>query len=187
VAGAILLLGVCALAESTAVRSGGVLRERIHPADWEISFQYPLAFVPADNEPRQLTEQESVLTYRLKEDRGAAAIAIYRIEVPPGTTAAHICAQMFARLSADPSRIPGLAAGHVPKVVNTRVGALDAIEVSDWELGIAVRATIVAHGLGYAVTLTTDPPHADPKLYALFDLTCRSIEYDRPVIGPTGD
>lgn len=68
--------------------------------------------------------------------------------------------------------------GRVPTLTRDRLGPIDALEVTDWEAGIAVRATIVSQGLAYAITLTVDPPRQDARLYMLFDLTCQSFEYN---------
>ena len=164
----------CGLAAGMVCRrSGAVLGMRHAPEGWGISFQPPRSFESAGEYE---TDGDTAILFRGVTYAGAELIlVVQRIEVEPGVdpddVARHIAGEYKRRQPFDP-QWPG------PARAITELGPHQAIEIVDQQSGFVVRATLLQSGHALAVSLSTQRPTIDSRLYRMFDRTCRSVEYD---------
>ena len=71
---------------------------------------------------------------------------------------------------------------HMPQATwdGEAIGPFEGVEILSPEGTTIVRATVVDESLAIAVTLNLRNGPIDPRLYELFNLTCRSIELAAP-------
>ncbi len=174
ISGVVLLALTCALAGSM-VRSGsrGALGLRVAPPGWAISFQPPRGF-----KARELADPGGmfVLGY-VGPTRGGAVVTLtlQRWEIAPqadsDTLARLVASEYAARLRGDP-QVPG------PRRQVERIGSRKAVEILNQQIATVVRAAVLPDGRGLALALSVHGAYLDTHLYRLFDLTCRSVEYE---------
>ncbi len=162
----------CLLAGGMAwTRSPELLGPRIMLPGWEISFRPPRQFMPGD---RVLSELGPAVPFYARLVSGMTVEVVFRqIPVTPGTDTAEVCRRVL-RSGATWPLSPLL--NPQPAESIGELGQYDAVELQDPRT--VVRAVVLPTGHAYTVSLGVERPPIDWRLYRLFDLTWRSIEFD---------
>jgi hypothetical protein len=169
VSACLLFLLVSSLAAwMTWNRSGRLLAERIHPAGWTISFQLPVQFRPIEREPGRLR------FHAVGFFESPPELTIQKAMVIRGTTAVSVC---DAVLRPHVSWLRGFLGPPATSSVEL-LGSRRALELHHPTVAMAVRAIVLDSGEAYAFALRVKDRPIDEPLYRLFDLLCRSVEYD---------
>lgn len=171
----LLLIVASALAADLAHRGSGTwtAADLVHPQNWDIAFRPPQQFVEVDVAPNLFG---SVYAYRFtdKLDRNIE-LTIWRKNVE-NSTASHMARYILEKSKSWLSLLVG------PPVTRTegRMGNHDAIEILDGSIPMVMRVTALENGWGYAVCLRVEGGPIDESLYVLFDMTCRSVQFQSP-------
>ncbi len=170
-----LLLLASALAGDMATRGSGGWRagDLIKPEGWEMIFRAPAQFEEINPDPQRFGA-----TY-VFEHRDANGILIqltfWRMRAE-GATAFKV-----ARTILEESRSWfSLFLGPPPTKSVGRLGNRDALEVLDPAVPLVLRALVWESGWAYAVSLRVEGAPIDEKLYALFEMTCQSVQFRKP-------
>lgn len=174
ISGVVLLALTCALAGSM-VRSGSrrVLGLRVAPPGWAISFQPPRGLRASELvDPGGM----SVLGYVGSPRRGVVVtLTVQRWAIAPqedSDTMARLVEREYAAQLGDDPRFPG-ARGKVEKI-----GSFKAVEILNKRIATVVRAVVLPDSRALALTLSVHGAPLDTHLHRLFDLTCRSVEFE---------
>ena len=168
----LLILASTLAAAMTRRRSGELLRPRIEPHGWSISFQRPREFPTGRFGPTKLGP--AYLFHGRTRTGAPATRAVFRLEEVAAGDARAACERVLrAHMSlplptADMTRLTRF---------DSKFGSLDAAEIQDPQLGVVVRAAVLGDNDAYAVSLRVEGVEIDSQVYRLFDLTCGSIKY----------
>lgn len=178
VATALLLAGVCSLAQGLVARRGtGLLSEPVQPAGWDIRYRYPRVLQPATDPPVTDAEEEA-FSYVLSKDGAEARITLHRFQMATGITPAQICLYVISRYTSSAAG-PGFMAVR-PTARREFLGNVEAFEVEEASAGVIVRAAAIGSNRIYGVSLRANPAAMDVELIQYFELVCRSIEVVTP-------
>jgi hypothetical protein len=172
----LLLLFACALAaEMTWLRSHEPLGDRMRPAGWGVSFRPPRGFKAYTPNGLSLPGIQQFLGATAQ---GAPVLlGVWHIEEPPSDEALPVAIgvlQEYTPLWLGESRMPQTT------WASEAIGPLEGAEILSPEGATLVRAAVADESFAVAVTLNLRNGPIDPRLYELFDLTCRSIELAGP-------
>lgn len=171
---AFLLLVASVLAGDMVQRGSGSWKagELTQPEGWEMSFRPPAQFKEVDPEPQQF---ESTYVY---EHRSAAGVRIrltfWRMRV--GNASAYDVARVIIESSRSWF---SLVLGPAPTKAAGKLGKRDALEILDPAVPLVLRTLVWESGWAYAVSLRVEGGPMDAGLYALFDMTCRGVRFQR--------
>lgn len=171
---AFLLIVASALAGNMVQRGAGSWRagDLVQPEGWEMSFRAPAQFIEIDPDPRQFG-----YTY-IFEHRPSAGprvlLTFWRIRA--GDTSASNVAKAIIESSRSWF---SLVFGPAPTKAVGRLGSRDALEILDPAVPLVLRTLVWDSGWAYAVSLRVEGGPIDPGLYALFDMTCRSVRFHK--------
>ncbi len=172
-----LLSAVALLALATALaatmawsRTGEPPASRIEPPGWSISFLPPGRFHGLRS---GLSTLEPVLVFGVRSATGVEAeLDVHHLLRPVTVTPREVCDRVLRAYAVPPPHDRGM----LPLTwFDKKLGAHDAAEVWDPQVGIVVRAMVLANGEAYAVALVAGAS-IDPETYRLFERTCGSIE-----------
>ena len=167
-----LLLAVAALAGAMSWRRGdGLLAAPVGSPDFGASFRPPRNFSPGDPLPARFGSAYPF--HGQTASGGIARLVVRRVEVASGVQAEAVCLEILRESRA----LVPFRGGWVGERSRAKIGALEGVEVRNRRSGTVVRATVLQNGPAYAVSLTVDDGPLDPRLYRLFDRTCRSFEF----------
>ncbi len=170
---AMLIIASGLAASMTWQRSGRLLADRIVPAGWGISFRPPRDF---ESVSRDGSDPPAAVRYRLVGAHGAAAeLAVWQIHAPAGVNATRVCDVILRQI--DVSWLRSFFSPP-PTRAEAELGGRRAVEILDPATQTAVRAIVLDSGVAYAVSLRVEGAAMDKGVYRLFDLTCRSVEFD---------
>lgn len=168
----LLALAIGLAAGMTWRRTGARLSEVTSLEGWAMSFRVPREFVLAD---RQQSPELSHYTYKLAHPQEfSAELAVWRLSAAD-ISAVDVCERVLA--SSGRSWI-GRFIGPPPTRSRESLGGREAVEVADPAISTVVRALIAGDGAGYAVSLRLSGLPLDEPTYALFDITCRSAQFN---------
>ncbi len=173
IAGVLLLLFASALAaEMSWRRTGDPLAARIHPPGWSISFQAPRGWIRS---VRAVGATEVVAFHGANRAGHPTTLAFWRLDQWTGDDLETVCVLILGQHGAQvlPDRAPTDLTSPA-----TQFGPVDGFELVDREQTTVVRAAQLSAGEAYAVSLGIDHDVIDEHAYGLFDLACRSIEYE---------
>ena len=170
-----LLLLASVLAGDLVHRGSGswTAGDRIQPQGWEMSFRPPAQFEEVDPNPERFGatylfrhrgsdgRQVELTFWRLRADEASAATV--------ARTIIEKSKSWFSMLLGPP---PTKAVG--------RLGDRDALEVLDPAIPMILRTLVWESGWAYAVSIRAEGGPIDEGLYALFDMTCRSVRFRAP-------
>lgn len=176
-------IGLLALAVGLATgmtwrRTGARLAEVTRPDGWSMSFRVPREFRLAD---RRTSSDLAHYIYEFASPQPfRAELAAWK------ATGAHLSAtEVCERIleSSGPSwigRFIKLSTNVGPPPTRSRepLGGMEAIEIVDPAISMVVRAVVADDGAGYAISLRLDGPPLDEETYSLFDITCRSAQFN---------
>jgi len=159
-------------AQMTWRKSQAGLAPRITPPGWSVSFCPPEHFPESEFGPTVLGP---AFRFRGRSTGGTIAqLVVFRVDGWGAQDALEVCAMVLNAFSS----------GSLLHSMSTRVtrldrklGPLDAVEVTDSEAGVVVRAAVLDSGEAYAVLLGVDGPPVDARAYREYELTCDSVRY----------
>ena len=167
----LLLLVACVLAANVVRQGAGTWRpgSLIEPEGWEIAFRAPAQFEEVQA-PKELFG--AVYIFRQTDADGRLLeMLFWRLRADGQTSAGKI-----AQAIVDKSRSwLSLFVGPPATRSLGRLGNREAVEILEPTVPMVVRAAILPSGWSYAVSLRIEGGPIDTGLYALFDMTCRSV------------
>jgi len=142
----------------------------IQPQGWEMVIRPPARFREVDADPGRFG---SVYIFRVtdREER-MLELTFWRVRAED-MSAAQVARSMFDQLKA--SSWVNYFLGPPPTRSAGRLGDREAVEFLD--PSISLRALVLASGWSYAVSFRVEDGFLDESLYALFDMTCRSVRF----------
>jgi hypothetical protein len=168
----LLALSVGLAAGMTWRRTGARLGEVTRPEGWAMSFRVPREFTLAD---RDESGELSHYTYKLANPQEfSAELGVWKMSTAD-ISAIDVCERVLA--SSGRSWI-GRFMGPPPTRSRESLGGREAVEVADPAISTVVRAVMAADGAGYAVSLRVSGLPLDETTYALFDIACRSAQFN---------
>lgn len=171
---AFLLVLASVLAGHMVKRGSGSWRagDLIQPEGWEMGFHPPAQFSEVDPEPEQFG---STLAYEHRQSGGRRLrLTFWRLRADDAS------AYKIARIIIEASRSwLSLVLGPAPTKALGRLGSRDALEILDPSIPLVLRTLVWDSGWAYAVSLRVEGGAIDPGLYGLFDMTCRSVRFQK--------
>lgn len=167
---AVLLLAVSAglAAELTWRRGERWAADRLSPPGWDISFRLPRGFVPASQ-----NREGTFLRFQQSTDGAVAELSFWKMDSNDLTEV-----RIAERILRDGEGFFNLSVfGPPPQRSVERMGSRRAIELSDPDVPMIVRAIALENGKTYAAALRLTDSDDDAELYHLFDRVCRSIQF----------
>lgn len=171
IAGFLLLLA-SALAGDMVQRGSGswTAGSLIQPQGWEMSFRPPAQFDEVDSAPQHFGNTY-VFQHR-RADGPLVELIFWRLR------AGDAPAIQVARTILEKSKSWfSLLLGPSPNRTVGPLGNRDALEVLDPAIPMVLRALVLEGGWAYAVSIRVEGGPIDEGLYALFDMTCRSVRF----------
>ena len=171
----LLLLLASALAGDMVQRGAGLWTAGglIRPQGWEMAFRPPAQFEEVDSDPQHFSATY-VFQHRDKDGR-LVELTFWRLradDAPATKVARTIMERSKSWFS--------LLLGPPPTKTVGRLGNRDALEVLDAAIPMVLRTLISESGWSYSVSLRVEGGLIDENLYALFDMTCRSVQFRAP-------
>jgi len=170
-----LLVLASALAADLVRRGAGSWSagDLIQPQGWEMVFRPPAQFREVEADPERFG---SVYVFRHTDrEQRMLELTFWR------TRADDMSAGQVARLILDQLKAKSwisLFLGPPPTRSAGRMGDREAVEFLDPP--ILLRALVLESGWSYAVTLRVEDGLLDESLYAIFEMTCRSVRFRKP-------
>ncbi len=156
-------------------RTGAMLDLRVAPSGWGLSFQPPRgwgAFHIPDRPGVRIRHFRGLL-----RDQVPAFLTLHLIEIDPEMDLASLAVDIEDQIRAqhDIDRFPS---EYVRQ--SALLGSRDAVQIVNTMLPIEIRAARLENGHALVVSLFVHQSHLEPSVRRLFDLTCRSVEFQRP-------
>lgn len=175
VIGSFLLVAASGLAGDMVQRGSGLWKagSLIQPQGWEMAFRPPAQFVEVDPEPSLFG---SAYVFQQDEPGGRLVeLTFWRLRVDDANSI------KVARTILEKSRSWfSLLLGPSPTRTVGRLGSKDALEVVDPAIPMILRTIISETGWAYSVAIRIEGGSIDKTIYALFDMTCRSVKFPSP-------
>ena len=165
---ALLAVAVGLAGSMTLRRAGGSLGLRVAPSGWGVSFQPPADF---ERVVGSIGEQ----AFRGAARGGPCLISFRRVDLADVADADAV-ALAILRMATGKDAVGGSQAP-VGRVVQT-LGRREAVELFSSQPAFAIRAARLTDGSILAVSIIARQRELDHGLYQLFDLVCRSVEYE---------
>ena len=172
-----LLLLASALAGEMVQRGSGswTAGSLIQPQGWEMAFRPPAQFEEVDPDSQQFGTTY-VFRHRGSDGR-LVELTFWRLR------AGDASAVKVARTILEQSR-SWFSLLLRPSPIKTvgRMGNRDALEVVDPAIPMVLRTLVSESGWAYAVAIRVEGAPLDKPIYALFDMTCRSVKFLAPAV-----
>jgi|CXWL01.1.fsa_nt_gi hypothetical protein len=170
-----LLLLASALAGKMVQRGSGewTAGSLIQPQGWEMAFRPPAQFDEVDPDPQQFGSTY-VFQHRGPDER-LVELTFWRLR------AGDASAVNVARSILEKSKSWfSLLLGPSPTRTVGRLGNRDALEVLDPTIPMILRTLVSESGWAYSVAVRVEGGPIDKPIYALFEMTCRSVRFLAP-------
>lgn len=166
-----LLLLASALAGDLVQRGSGTWTAGglIQPQGWEMAIRPPAQFVEVDSDPQHFS---ATYVFHHRSNGQLVELIFWRLR------ADDVSATKVARTILEKSKSWfRLLLGPAPTRTVGHLGNRETLEVHDPAIPMVLRTLVSETGWAYSVSIRVEGRPIDEGLYALFDMTCRSVQF----------